>query len=216
MKTTRILLCNHHPIIRNGLRSLLEREPAFRVMGEAANGREAVMLAEYIHPEIVLLDVTLPGTNGIISAQEISSKDRNVGIIFVTVHADEVYVVQAFKAGARGYVLADSAQNDLVRAIRVVAKGNRFLSATITSQVLDDFGRKVGRNHGQISEREKQLLCLIAEGYEDHEIARQLDMNVNSVRSDCQNVRTTVVQSDAPELIMNFARSLVANDVLRD
>lgn len=214
MKTTRILLCNHHPIVRNGLRSLLERETAFRVMGEAANGREAVMLAEYIHPDIVLLDVTLPDTNGIMSAREISSKDKQVGIIFVTAHADEVYVVQAFKAGARGYVLADWAQNDLVRAIRVIEKGDRFLSASITSQVLYDFGRKAGQKHGQISERDKQLLCLIAEGYEDHEIARQLSTNVDSVRSDCQNVRTTLAQSDAPELIKNFAGSLVANDVL--
>ncbi len=140
MKPTRILLCNDHPIVRCGLRLLLERESAFRVIGEAANGREAVLLADHTHPDIILLDVNLPHINGIAAAREICSKDSKPGIIFVTEHLDQEYVSEAFKAGARGYVLADSAQSDLIRAIQVVATGGRFLSPSITSQFPGEYG----------------------------------------------------------------------------
>lgn len=201
MKPTRILLCNHHPIVRSGLRLLLERESAFRVIGEAANGREAVVLAEHTHPEVVLLDVKLPYVNGIVAAREICSKDRKVGIIFVSVHVDEEYVAEAFKAGARGYVLADSAQSDLIRAIRVVARGNRFLSPSITTQLLEEYVIKHSREHDQISEHEKQLFCLLAEGYEDHEIAQDLDTTVDNVRLECESVRSTLLHVGIPELI---------------
>jgi DNA-binding NarL/FixJ family response regulator len=131
MHPIRVLLCNHHPIVRSGLRALLEREPEIRVVGEAANGREAVALTEYRHPDVVLLDVQLSHTTGMLAAREISAKAQNVGIVFLSEHADEEYVTEAFKAGARGYVLADSAQNDLIRAIQVVTAGDRFLSPSI-------------------------------------------------------------------------------------
>jgi DNA-binding NarL/FixJ family response regulator len=155
MKLTRILLCNHHPIVRSGLRLVLEREPAFRIIGEAANGREAMVLAEHTHPDVVLLDINLPHINGIAIAREIRSKDRHIGLIFVSVHVDEEYVSEAFKAGARGYVLADSAQSDLIHAIRVIARGDRFLSPSITSQLLDGYTRTQVSEHEVISEHQK-------------------------------------------------------------
>ncbi len=138
MNPTRILLCNDHPIVRCGLRLLLERESAFRVIGEAANGREAVLLAEHTHPDIVLLDVQLPQISGIAAAREICSKNNKPGIIFISEHLDEEYVSEAFKAGARGYVLADSAQSDLIHAIGVVASGSRFVSPSISSPLRDN------------------------------------------------------------------------------
>jgi len=180
---------------------LLERESTFRVIGEAANGREALVLAEHTHPEVVLLDVKLPLMNGLVAAREISSKDRNVGIIFVSVHVDEEYVAEAFKAGARGYVLADSAQSDLIRAIRVVARGDRFLSPSITSQLLEEYARKRGPEHEQISEHDKQLFCLLAEGYDDHEIAQHLNTNVESIESNYQSLKNMLAHIGIPELI---------------
>jgi CheY-like chemotaxis protein len=125
MHPIRVLLCNHHPIVRSGLRALLEREPEIRVVGEAANSREAVALTEYRHPDVVLLDMQ-------VAAREISAKAQDVGVVFISEHLDEEYVTEAFKAGARGYVLADSAQSDLIRAIQVVATGARFLSPSIS------------------------------------------------------------------------------------
>ncbi len=207
MKPTRILLCNNHPIVRGGLRLLLERESAFRVIGEAANGREAVVLAEHTHPDVVLLDVKLPDLNGIVAAREIRSKDGNVGIIFVTVHVDEEYVAEAFKAGTRGYVLADSAQSDLTRAIRVIARGGRFLSASITSQLLDEYARK--HEHNLISEHEKELFCLLAEGYDDQEIARHFNTTVDSAISDCQNAKNMLLRVGIPELVRQSIGALV-------
>jgi two-component system, NarL family, response regulator NreC len=136
-KSIRVILANHHPIIRSDLRLLLERQPAVRVVGEAANGREALVLAEYKHPDIVLLDVQLSQINGIAAAREISSKNPSSGIIFVSSLGDEEYVSEALKAGARGYVLEDAVQIDLADAIRVVAGGGTFLSPAISSRPID-------------------------------------------------------------------------------
>ncbi len=135
MDQIRIVLANHHPIVRTTLRGLLEKEPAFEIVGEAANGREAVVLSDYRRPDVVLLDIHLPFVNGISAAIEISARNPKPGIIMVTELADEEYVLEAFKAGARGYVRADTAQADLVSAVRTVAQGDCYLSPSITSQL---------------------------------------------------------------------------------
>ena len=135
MEPIRIVLAKHHPIIRSNLRLLLEREPAFRVIGEAADGREAVALAEYRRPDIVLLDVQLPPLNGIATARDILAKRHECGIVFVTVLTDQEYVSEALKAGARGYVLEDDAPVDLFQAVRVVAGGGSFLSPAISGKM---------------------------------------------------------------------------------
>jgi DNA-binding NarL/FixJ family response regulator len=135
MGQIRLVLANHHPIVRTTLRGLLEKEPDFEIVGEAANGREAVVLADYRRPDIVVLDIHLPLINGIPAAMEILSRSPQAGIIMVSGLADEEYVVEAFKAGARGYVRADSAQTDLVAAVRALIQGNSYVSPSITSQL---------------------------------------------------------------------------------
>jgi len=137
-KPIRIVLANHHPIIRSDLRLLLERQPAFRVIGEAASGREAVVLVEYRRPEVVLLDIKLPNVNGIAAAREISLKQPSVGIVFVNALTDQEYVTEAFKAGARGYVFAYDAQTDLISAVHVVAGGGSFVSPSISLHRVDN------------------------------------------------------------------------------
>lgn len=209
MDPIRVLLCNHHPIIRSGLRLLLEREPEIRVVGEAADSREAVALTGYRHPTVVLLDVKLPYTNGIMTAREISSNTHGTGVVFVSEHVDEEYVVEAFKAGARGYVLADSVQTDLIRAIRVVAKGGRFLSPGITSQLLDGYARKHRSLSQPLSENEKRLFCLLAEGYDEQEIARNLNVAFENVRSDCEAVKSALSHFDIHELIRNCIGGMI-------
>jgi DNA-binding NarL/FixJ family response regulator len=128
----RVLLCHQHPLFRSSLRTLLESESKVRIIGEAANGREALILAEYCSPDIVVMDVKFAQPTGIGAARMIASKLSNAGIIFVGVDADAEYVSEAFKAGARGYVLADSAPSELLPAIEVVADGGCFLSATLS------------------------------------------------------------------------------------
>jgi DNA-binding NarL/FixJ family response regulator len=135
MPPLRILLANPHPIVRSNLRLLLEREPGLRVVAEAANGREAVVLADYRHPDIVLLDINLPHVNGIAAAREILEKNSEVAIIFVTPHSDEAYVAEAMKAGARGYVLEDAAETDLAPAIAAAGAGSRFISPRIGTSI---------------------------------------------------------------------------------
>ena len=131
---TTILLASAHPILRNSLRSLLEREPDFRVIAEAASGREAVVLADYKRPHVVLLDVKMAHLAGLPSAREILSRSPGTAIVFVTAETDEVYVSEAMKTGARAYVSADTAQSDLVPAIHAVAEGRTFLSPSIRSK----------------------------------------------------------------------------------
>ena len=135
MEPIRIVLAKHHPIIRSNLRLLLEREPAFRVIGEAADGREAVALVEYRRPDVVLLDVQLPPLNGIATARDILAKRHECGIVFVTALTDQEYVSEALKAGARGYVLEDDAPVDLFEAVRLVAGGSSFLSPAINEKM---------------------------------------------------------------------------------
>lgn len=135
MGQIRLVLANHHPIVRTTLRGLLEKEPGLEIVGEAANGREAVVLADYRRPDVVLLDIHLPLVNGIPAAVEILSRSPQAAIIMVSGLADKEYVIEAFKAGARGYVRADSAQTDLIPAVRAVAEGNSYVSPSIASQL---------------------------------------------------------------------------------
>jgi DNA-binding NarL/FixJ family response regulator len=127
-----ILLASDHPAIRSSLRRLLEREPDFEVVGEAADGREALLLAEQRTPDVIVLDVTLPRTGGVAAAKKILSRKQHPEIVFIAAYADEIYIAEAFKAGARGYVSADSAQLDLVRAIHSVLAGGEFVSPSIS------------------------------------------------------------------------------------
>ena len=174
MQPIRIVLANHHPIIRSNLRLLLEREPAFRVIGEAADGREAVALTQYRRPDVVLLDVHLPPLNGISTAREIVSKRRGSAIVFVTVLTDHEYVSEALRPGARGYVLEDVASTDLSHAVRVVAGGGTFLSQAITQKLIEEHLAKRCDDCNS-SGHEKQLCCLLAAGYHQDEIARRLN-----------------------------------------
>jgi DNA-binding NarL/FixJ family response regulator len=196
MLPIRILLASHQPIIRSGLRSLLEREAEFRVVAEAANGREAIVLSEYKHPDVALLDMKLPLVNGIAVAKQIASISHSPAAVFVSSHTDQSYVHEAFKAGARGYVDGDSAPSDLSRAIRVVARGRLFLSPAICSQMLEPHLIK-----GNISEHEKALWCFIAAGYEELEIAHLLNTDSKRVRLDSHSLKSLFCRNSLPDVI---------------
>lgn len=193
MPSIRILIANHQPIIRSRLRELLERHADFRVVGEAANGNEAVVLAEFKHPEIVLLEVTLPHLSGIAVARTISSRGDATKTLFVATHTEEGYVTEGFKAGARGYVAGDSAPTDLERAIHVVAGGRLFLSPSICLDFLENNEHK-----RRFSDYEKQLWCLTAAGYDDDQISASLKVDENKIKADRQAI---VAPSSLPKAL---------------
>jgi len=201
----RVVLANQHPIIRSNLRLLLERELALKVIGEAADGREAAALAEYRRPDIVLLDIKLPPLNGISAAREIASQQQSLGIIFVTVLTDEEYVSEAFKAGARGYVLGDVAPTDLFRAIHVVADGGSFLSPVISKRLIEEYFAERPADCS-LSEHQKELCCLLAAGYREYEILARLNSISGSISDDRQNVIEIVQRMSLPAVIVDSIR----------
>ncbi len=209
MARINIVLASDHPIIRSTLRLILERESEFRVVAEAANGQEAVILAEYKRPDIVLLDVKAPHVSGIAAARQITLKSQDAGIVFLAEHSDEEYVSQAFKTGARGYVLAGSAQSDLIPAIQVVARGDTFLSSSISSRLLDEYARKRLATNDSLPEHEMELAWLLAEGYDEQEIAVSLNTTAEGVRSGCENVKNMLLSGGAPELVRYAVRKLL-------
>jgi DNA-binding NarL/FixJ family response regulator len=190
----RILLASHQPIIRSGLRILLERESEFRVVAEAANGWEAIVLADYKHPDVALLDMKLPLVNGLEVAKHISKKDDRPKLVFVTAHTDQSYVNEAFKAGVRGYVDGDSAAIDLIRAIRIVIRDRFFLSPAICARLFDKH-----LSSGKISVYERDLWCLIASGYDEEEIAALWNVDLNKVRLDAQSPKSMFCWNSLPE-----------------
>jgi DNA-binding NarL/FixJ family response regulator len=201
-KPIRIVLANDHPIIRSDLRLLLERHSGFRVTGEAANGREAVILAEYRRPDIVLLDIHLPQLSGIAAAREITSKAPGLGIIFITALTDEEYVSEALKAGARGYVLTDALQADLISAVHVVSRGGSFLSPAISASLIEEFAQ-ANAGYAPASEYERQLCCLLAAGCDEEEIAVRLNSIVSRIRADYQNLTDNLQKISVPRVIVH-------------
>jgi DNA-binding NarL/FixJ family response regulator len=138
MHVIRVIIANDHPIVRTNLRLLLERESGLRVVGEAANAREAVLLADYQKPDIVLLDAKLHDVSGVQTAREMLKKNPALNIVFISALTADEYVIEALKLGAHGYVIGDSAQSDLVPAVRAAAKGERFLSPAIAEKINRD------------------------------------------------------------------------------
>ena len=142
MKKIRILLADDHTLIRRGLRLLIEQQPELSVVGEAEDGRQAVSQAAQLKPDVAVLDIGMPNLNGIEAAKQISESDSKTSIVILSMYSDETYILRALKAGARGYLLKDSAESDLVRAIHSVAEGKSFFSPTVSRVLLDDYVQK--------------------------------------------------------------------------
>ena len=143
MKKIRILLADDHNIMRRGLRLLLEREPGFEAVGEAADGRQAVERAEATQPDVVVLDIAMPNLSGIDAAQRIHGLFPHAAIVILSMHSDEGYVLRALKAGAKGYVLKDSVENVLIEAIQAVSEGKAFFSPEISNILVEDYVREM-------------------------------------------------------------------------
>lgn len=211
MAQIRILLADDHNIIRSGLRLLLEQQPDFKVVAEAADGREAVALAAKHHPEVVVLDIGMPQLNGIEATREIVAAEPQAQVVILSMHADEGYVLRALKAGARAYILKNAAEADLIRAVRSVSEGKSFFSPTISKLLLEDYVRQirdkeVEDSYDLLTSRERQILQLIAEGRSNKEVANILELSPFTVETHRGNILQKLNLHGVPELILYAVR----------
>lgn len=181
MKKIRILLADDHAVVRQGFKMILSAQPDMEVVGEAANGREAVELAEQGKPDIVVMDVAMPELNGIEATRRLLGSLPHTRVVALSMHKDSVYVREVLRAGARGYLLKDSGAEDLVRAIRAVAGGESWLSPAVSNAVLDDYRRHVTDPIDLLTSREREVLQMLAEGKTNKEIAVILNLSVYTV-----------------------------------
>jgi two-component system response regulator NreC len=179
---SRVLLADDHQIVRQGLRSLLEKA-GHEVVGEASDGREALKLARTLLPDIAVLDLSMPLLNGLDAAHEIRRIAPEIKTILLTMYTDKGYVLQALRAGARGYVLKTQAAEDLIRAIREISRGEVYLSPGVALSVVDAYLQKTDPAADPLTPRERQTLQLIAEGKSTKEVARVLSISFKTAES---------------------------------
>jgi RNA polymerase sigma factor (sigma-70 family) len=211
MRKIRVLLADDHKLIRGGLRLLLEQQPDLAVVGEANDGREAVSLAKSLRPEVVVMDIGMPSLNGIEAALQITQAHAEISVVMLSMHSDESYVLRALKSGARGYLLKDSAESDLIRAVHAVAEGKSFFSPAVSKVLLDDYVRKLKRTGAEdaydlLTPREREILQLIAEGKSNKEIANLLNLSVYTVETHRSNIMEKLNLRGVPELILFAVR----------
>ncbi|HTS50059.1 MAG TPA: response regulator transcription factor [Bryobacteraceae bacterium] len=207
----RILLADDHTVVRRGLRLLLEGQPDFSVVAEAADGKQAVDAAEASRPDVALLDIAMPNLNGIEAAQRILAVAPNTSIVVLSMHADESYVLRALKAGAKGYLLKDSAEGDLIEAIKSVTRGKTFFSPEITKMLAEDYVREI-RTRGiedsyeLLTPREREILQLLAEGKSNKDIAGLLNLSLYTVETHRRNLQDKLNLHSFAELILYAVR----------
>ena len=182
-KAIRILIADDHAVVRNGFRRILEAQWDLEVLGEVSNGREAVEAVLEQQPDVVLMDVTMPELNGIEATRRIVRDAPKVRVLGLSMHKDAVYVREILRAGAKGYLLKDSDEKQLLAAVRAVAMGQAFLSPEVSDAVLDDYRKHVTNPIDLLSSREREVLQLIAESKTNKEIATMLSLSVYTVEA---------------------------------
>jgi DNA-binding NarL/FixJ family response regulator len=204
-------LADDHNVVRKGLRLLLESEPEFTVIADAADGRAAVTLAEQFAPDVVVMDVAMPLLNGIEAARQITAKLPHTAVVFLSMHSDESYVLKALKAGARGYLLKDSADHDLIQAVKAVRQGKSFFSPAISKMMVEDYmremeDREIEDTYELLTTREREVLQLLAEGKSNKEVAGILNLSLYTVETHRGNILEKLNLHSGAELILYAIR----------
>jgi len=183
----RIILVDDHEVVREGLKSLLERHSQFHVVGEASSAREAIEKTDTLRPDVVVMDIRLPGTSGIEACERIVNKHPNVKVIMLTSYADDEMLFSAIRAGASGYILKQIGSDDLVKALEAVGRGEALLDPAVTRRVFQEVRRSVKEGEASafrnLSQQEKHVLLLVSEGKTNREISKQLFLGEGTVRN---------------------------------
>ncbi len=203
MVKQRILLVDDHEVVRLGLKSLLERHPQFDVIGEAASAREALEQVANKHPDVVVMDIRLPGTSGIEACEEITSRFPETRVLMLTSYAEDEMLFSAIRAGASGYVLKQIGGDELVRALEAVARGEALLDPAVTQRVFQEVRRAVKEEEASafahLSQQEKHVLLLVSEGKTNREIAKALFLGEGTVRNYVSSILSKLGVSNRAE-----------------
>jgi len=206
LKKIRVLIADDHTIVREGIRMILTAQPDIEVVGEAANGQEAIDLTRKLRPDVVVMDISMPGVSGINATKAIKAEMPEVNVLALTMHEDETSVFQLLKAGASGYVLKRGAASDLVNAVRAASKGEAVLYPSVAKAVVQDYLRRVEAGEERerwdgLTQREREILKLIAEGYTNQEIAQKLYISVKTVQTHRAHILEKLGLHDRTELV---------------
>ncbi|HLC06308.1 MAG TPA: response regulator transcription factor [Anaerolineales bacterium] len=205
----RVLIADDHAIVRSGVRLLLETQEGIEVVGEARSGDQAVALVEQLRPSLVLMDIAMPGMAGMEATRQIKARHPEVQVLVLTMHRSDEYFFEVLKAGASGYVLKAAETNELIAAVRAVARGEVFLHPSMARQLLSDYLSRVNETedpgHPWLTAREKEILHLLAEGFSSNEIAEKLVISPSTVHTHRSNLMQKLNLNSRRELIQ-FAR----------
>jgi DNA-binding NarL/FixJ family response regulator len=211
MSQIRIVLADDHAVMRTGLRLVLERQSDFSVVGEASDGREAVALVQKEAPDVLVMDIGMPNLNGIEAARQVAGAAPQVAVVILSMHSDESYVLRALKAGARGYLLKESAESDLIAAIRAVHAGKAFFSPAVSRMLVEDYvrqlqDREIEDSYELLTTREREILQLVAEGKSNKEVAAVLNLSLYTIETHRGNLMEKLGLHTVPELILYAVR----------
>ena len=211
MKKLRILLADDHIVMRTGLRALLERQSNLEVVGESENGRETVELAATLRPDVVVMDVGMPVLNGIEATRTIVTERPTTAVVILSMHADESYVMRALSAGARGYLLKDSAAADLLGAIQAVSQGKSFFSPKVSRILAEDYVRVLKQkgavdSYDLLTSREREILQLLAEGKANKEVATDLNISTYTVETHRSHILQKLNLHNSAEVVLYAVR----------
>jgi two-component system response regulator NreC len=201
-----ILIADDHTLVADGVRKILEEQPDWRVVAQAKDGREAVRLGTDLQPDVAVIDVSMPNLNGVDAAAQLAERVPNLKVLMLSMYSDEAMVSRALQAGAKGYLLKDSADGDLVRAVTAVAEGDSFFSPLVTSRMLNDYighlsGKGVADRLERLSTREREVFQLVAEGHTNREVAELLGIRPATVETHRAHILEKLDMHSTAELV---------------
>lgn len=214
MSPIRVLLADDHGVVRKGLRFLLSQDPEIEIAGEAEDGREAVRLATELQPHIVIMDIAMPQLNGLDAAQQITRSSPRSSVIILSMYSDEEFLLRALTAGAKGYLLKDSADADVLRAVHAVAQGRTFFTPSIAHTLLEDYMRRLQQEGAQdrydlLTDREREVLQLLAEGRSNKDVAALLNLSVHTVDTHRTNFMQKLGLHNTAEIVIYAMRKKI-------
>ena len=217
MEKIRVFLVDDHTVVRQGLRRILESDEEIEIVGEAGDGRTAIDLVQKLRPHVVVMDVAMPELNGIEATRQILKRVEGAKVLVLSMHGDDVYVRQALKAGARGYLLKDSEDLDLIKAVKAIRAGGSFFSPPVSKVVLSGYlgdkaeGGEAEDGVARLTDREREVLQLIAEGKTNKEVAHALSVSVNTVETHRKHIMEKLDLHNTAELVRFAIRTKIVH-----